>query len=182
MRDVAIEKGSGIASHTASNNGIQGYTMRIGKRLTTFVLLSALWSPALGQQRRPMSEKARQRLEREVRHELVMLPYYGVFDLLAFKLEGEKVVLIGQVTRPTLKSDAERVVSSIEGVEAIDNRIEVLPLSPNDDRIRRATYQAIFSRPGLQRYTLMAVPSIHIIVKNGHVLRNSRDSGLARAG
>jgi hyperosmotically inducible protein len=142
--------------------------MTIRKQLTVLLLL-ILCTSVFAQQRRPMSEKARQRLEREVRHELVMLPYYGVFDLLAFKLEGEKVVLIGQVTRPTLKTDAERVVSSIEGVEAIDNRIEVLPLSPNDDRIRRATYQAIFSRPGLQRYTLMAVPSIHIIVKNGHV-------------
>ncbi len=109
------------------------------------------------------------RLAREVRHELVMLPYYGVFDNLAFKVEGYKVTLLGQVTRPTLKSDAERVVKRIEGVESVDNQIEVLPVSPNDDRIRLAVYRAIYSQSALQRYGLQAVPPIHIIVKNGNV-------------
>lgn len=109
------------------------------------------------------------RIAREVRHELVMLPFYGVFDNLAFRVDGSKVTLFGQVTRPTLKSDAENVVKSVEGVERVENQIEVLPVSPNDDRIRIAVYRAIFSRPGLDRYGFMAVPSIHIIVKNGHV-------------
>jgi hyperosmotically inducible protein len=109
------------------------------------------------------------RLERQVRHELVMLPYYGVFDDLAFKVDGGKVTLLGQVTRPTLKTDAERTVVSIEGVEVVDNQIEVLPLSPNDDRIRLAVYRAIFHDGVLYRYGLMAVPSIHILVRNGHV-------------
>lgn len=98
-----------------------------------------------------------------------MLPYYGVFDNLAYKVDGASVTLIGQVTRPTLKSDAENVVKKIEGVEQVNNEIEVLPPSPNDDRIRRAVYRAIYGNPALERYRLQAVPSMHIIVKNGNV-------------
>jgi hyperosmotically inducible protein len=110
-----------------------------------------------------------EKITKEVRHELVMLPYYGVFDNLAYRVDGAKVTLFGQVTRPTLKDDAERVVKKIEGVERVDNEIEVLPLSPNDDRVRRAVYNAIFRKPTLQRYQMGAVPPIHIIVKNGNV-------------
>jgi len=131
-------------------------------RGTTMVLVAALSLLA-------QSDKARERLIREVRHELVMLPYYGVFDNLAYKVDGYKVTLMGQVTRPTLKTDAERAVKSIEGVESVNNQIEVLPLSPNDDRIRLAVYRTIYSHPTLNRYALMAVPPIHIIVKNGNV-------------
>lgn len=109
------------------------------------------------------------KLEREVRHELVMLPYYGVFDNLAFKVDGSKVTLLGQVTRPTLKSSAEAVVKKLEGVETIDNQIEVLPLSPFDNRIRRAVYRAIYRQSVLSRYAIQAIPPIHIIVKNGNV-------------
>jgi hyperosmotically inducible protein len=128
--------------------------------------------------------RAQERLEREVRHELVMLPYYGVFDNLAFRVEGNKVVLLGEVTRPTLKSDAEGVVKRIEGVESVDNQIEVLPLSPNDDRIRLAVYRAIYRQASLSRYALQAVPPIHIIVKNGNVrlegaVSNEGDKNLA---
>lgn len=115
------------------------------------------------------SARSRQRLEREVHHELVMLPYYGVFDNLAFKIEGYNVTLMGEVTRPTLKTQAEAVVKKIEGVEKIDNQIEVLPLSPNDDRIRLAVYRAVYRQDSLSRYALRAVPPIHIIVKNGNV-------------
>lgn len=115
------------------------------------------------------SQRAAARLEREVRHELLMLPSYGVFDNLAFKIEGYRVTLLGQVTRPTLKDAAARAVKSIEGVESVDNRIEVLPLSPNDDRIRLAVYRAIYGHDALSRYALRAVPPIHIIVKNGNV-------------
>src|SRR5260370_29532125 len=100
------------------------------------------------------------RLVKEVRHELVMLPYYGVFDNLAYRVDGSKVTLFGQVTRPTLKSDAEKVVKKIEGVERVDNTIEVLPLSTNDDRIRLAIYRAVYSQSALQRYQLNAVPPI----------------------
>jgi hyperosmotically inducible periplasmic protein len=123
------------------------------------------------------SPTAQQRLEKEVRHELVMLPFYGVFDNFAFKVDGYKVTLLGQVTRPTLKTDAERVVKGIEGVESVDNQIEVLPLSPNDDRIRLAVYRAIYRHTALSRYALRAVPTIHIIVRNGNVTLEGAVSG-----
>jgi len=112
---------------------------------------------------------AYQRLVKEVRHELVMLPYLGVFDNLEYKVDGSTVTLVGQVTRPTLKSDAENVVKKIEGVEKVNNQIEVLPLSPNDDRIRRAVYMALARSPQLDRYFMQAVAPIRIIVKNGNV-------------
>jgi hyperosmotically inducible protein len=114
-------------------------------------------------------EKGRNRIQREVRHELVMLPFYGVFDNLAYRVDGYTVTLLGQVSRPTLKTDAENVVKKIEGVERVDNKIEVLPLSPNDERIRVAVYRAVYGHSNLNRYALQAVPPIHIIVKNGNV-------------
>jgi hyperosmotically inducible periplasmic protein len=116
-----------------------------------------------------ISNRARARLEREVRNELVMLPYYGVFDNLTYRVEGDSVTLAGQVTRPTLKTDAERAVRDIEGVDRVINNIEALPLSPNDDRLRMATYRAIYGQSALSRYGIQAVPPIHIIVNNGHV-------------
>ncbi|MGA7567754.1 MAG: BON domain-containing protein, partial [Terriglobales bacterium] len=107
---------------------------------------------------------------KEVRHVLVMLPYYGVFDNLGYKVDPDgTVTLIGQVVLPTLKSDAENVVKRVEGVTKVVNNIEVLPVSPNDDRIRRAVYRAIYRNPVLNPYQLRAVPPIHIIVKNGNV-------------
>ena len=109
------------------------------------------------------------RITREVRHELVMLPYYGVFDNLAYRVDGGTVTLLGQVTRPTLKSDAGNAVKRIEGVDKVDNQIQVLPLSPTDDHIRLAVYRAIYGHPGLDRYALQAVPPIHIVVENGKV-------------
>jgi hyperosmotically inducible protein len=114
--------------------------------------------------------RAQERLARQVRHELVMLPFYGVFDNLAYSLQGvDTVTLSGQVTRPTLKSSAENVVKGIEGVGKVINNIEVLPNSPNDDKLRLATYRAIYGRTGLDRYAVRAVPPIHIIVKNGNI-------------
>jgi len=110
------------------------------------------------------------RIARQVRHELLMLPYYGVFDDLAFRVEGDTVILLGKVTRPTLKSDAERAVKHIEGVNRVVNDIEVLPPSPMDDRIRMAEYRATYGDPALStRYGFRSVPPIHIIVDNGHV-------------
>jgi hyperosmotically inducible protein len=110
-------------------------------------------------------------ITKEVRHELVMLPYYNVFDNLSFKVDpGGVVTLLGQVTNPTLKSDAGNVVKRVEGVTAVNNQIEVLPLSPNDNQIRRAVARAIYGNPALSdRYGFQAMPSIHILVKNGHV-------------
>ena len=124
--------------------------------------------PSFAQQNQP-SDKAVQRIQREVRHELLMLPYLGVFDNLAYKVDGYNVTLYGQVTRPTLKSDAENVVKKIEGVEKVDNQIEVLPPSPADDRIRRQLYRAIYGYPSLQKYSLGVQQPIRIIVKNGNV-------------
>lgn len=114
-------------------------------------------------------DRGQQRLIRQVRHELVMLPWYGVFDNFTYRVDGSTVTLMGQVTRPTLKSSAENVVKDIEGVERVVNDIKVLPLSPNDDRIRIATYRAIYGQTALNRYSLQAVPPIHIIVENGNV-------------
>jgi hyperosmotically inducible protein len=111
-----------------------------------------------------------QRLMKEVRHELVMLPNLNVFDNLAFRIDGNTVTLLGHVTRPTLKSDAENVVKRIEGVEKVNNQIEVLPLSPNDDRIRRDVYLALVRQAQLQKYFMQAVPPVRIIVKNGNVI------------
>lgn len=117
-----------------------------------------------------LSPRALERITKEVRHELVMLPFYGVFDNLAYKVDPDGTVeLYGQVTRPTLKTDAERAVKNIEGVTRVVNNIEVLPPSPNDDRIRRDVYRAIYGNDVLSQYQLRAVPPIHIIVKNGNV-------------
>jgi hyperosmotically inducible protein len=116
------------------------------------------------------NDKGVDRIIKEVRHELVTLPYYNVFDDLAYKVDGGSVTLFGYVTQPTLKTDAERAVRKIEGVTNVVNNIEVLPLSPNDERIRREVYRAIYSQPGLDLYSLRAVPTIHIIVKNGNVI------------
>lgn len=117
-----------------------------------------------------LSQKGVDRIVKEVHHELVMLPFYGVFDNLAYKVDPDgTVTLLGQVDRPTLKSDAENVVKRIEGVEKVVNSIEVLPVSGMDDRIRLATYRAIYGNSTLSQYQLRAVPPIHIIVKNGHV-------------
>ncbi|MSV35732.1 MAG: BON domain-containing protein [Bryobacterales bacterium] len=136
--------------------------------LVAVVLLGANYGVAAENNRSPF-ERSQNRLEKEVRHELVMLPFYGVFDNFEYKMEGNTVTLMGQVTRPTLKSDAEAVVKKIEGLERVNNQIEVLPVSPNDDRIRIAVYQVIYGSQSLNRYALRAVPTIHIIVKGGHV-------------
>jgi len=141
------------------------------KSLWFAVLVSALSFSVMAQSNREtLSPKAIQRITKEVRHELVMLPFYGVFDNLAYKVDPDgTVTLLGQVSRPTLKSDAENVVKRIEGVEKVVNNLEVLPTSINDDNIRRAVYRAIYGNSVLAPYQLRAVPPIHIIVKNGHV-------------
>ena len=136
----------------------------ISKRtLLTFALVVALAVP--------MAATAQELsgLARQVRHELVMLPYYNAFDWLQFKVDGTKVTLMGEVTQPTLKASAERVVKRIEGVSEVVNEIEVLPVSPNDDRIRLAVYRAIYYHPTFTRYAIRSVGPIHIIVKNGDV-------------
>jgi hyperosmotically inducible protein len=110
------------------------------------------------------------RIAQRVRHELLMLPYYTVFDDLAFRVDGSTVTLLGAVTNPVLRSDAENVVKRIEGVTDVVNEIKVLPLSPMDWQIRKAELRAIYGDPQIgDRYGHQALPSIHIIVENGHV-------------
>ncbi len=110
------------------------------------------------------------RIVQEVRHQLVMLPYYTVFDDLGYRVNGSTVTLEGAVTNPVLKSDAENVVKRVEGVTNVVNDIEVLPLSPNDWQIRRAVARTIYGDPQIgDRYGNQALPSIHILVKNGNV-------------
>jgi hyperosmotically inducible protein len=109
------------------------------------------------------------RLTREVRHRLLMLPWLSVFDNLKFAVQGNTVILQGEVVNPATKSDADGAVKHIEGVEKVDNRIEVLPPSSMDDQIRRRTYYAIYGSAPFFQYSQAAVPSIHIIVKNGRV-------------
>jgi hyperosmotically inducible protein len=126
-----------------------------------------------------------QHVLKEVRHELVMLPYVNVFDNLEYRVDDGTVTLMGQVTQPAIKSDAENVVKHIEGVEKVVNEIEVLPLSPNDDQIRRAVYLTLVRQPQLQIYFMQALPPIRIIVKNGNltltgVVANKGDSDIAK--
>ena len=138
--------------------------------MVLFAALFALSIVAAAQdaQREP-SAHAQERIVREVRHELLMLPYFGVFDNIAYKVDGYNVTLMGQVVRPTLKSDAENVVKRIEGVEKVDNQIEVLPPSPMDDRLRIRLYHAIYGYPPLEKYAFGVQKPIRIIVKNGHL-------------
>jgi hyperosmotically inducible protein len=126
-----------------------------------------------------------QSLNKQVRHALVMVPWYGVFDNIEYTVNGTEVVLSGQVVQPVTKFDAEKSVKHVEGVTYVMNNITVLPLSRFDDQIRRAEYRAIFSQSGLARYSMGANPSIHIIVSNGHVtltgfVTNQMDYNIAR--
>jgi hyperosmotically inducible protein len=109
------------------------------------------------------------RISREVMHELLMDPYYSVFDNLAYRVDGNTVTLMGSVVNQRVKDDAVASVKKIEGVDKVNDQIDVLPPSPMDDQIRRAAYRAIFGADGLSRYSMGAVPPIHIIVKNGHM-------------
>ena len=151
--------------------------------VVVFILLS-LATLGLTQDRDQPSAKSQDRITREVRHELLMLPYFGVFDYIAFKVEGSTVTLLGQVVRPSLKSDAENALKHIEGVEKVDNQIEVLPPSPMDDGLRIRLYREIYGYPALEKYALGVQKPIRIIVKNGRVtlegvVDNDSDKNLA---
>ncbi len=141
------------------------------RNLISLVLLSFALAPSMiaqtefGQSVSPSEA----RIQKEVRHELLMLPYFGVFDYIAFQVKGDTVTLLGEVTRPTLKSDAENAVKHIEGVQRVINNIEVLPPSPMDDQLRLALYRAIYGYPPLEKYALGVQKAIRIIVKNGRV-------------
>jgi hyperosmotically inducible protein len=132
---------------------------------------TALLMVSLGyaQDRAQPTARSQERITKEVRHELLMLPYFGVFDNIAYKVDGGTVTLLGQVVRPSLKSDAENAVKHIEGVDRVDNQIEVLPPSPMDDGLRLQLYRAIYGYPALEKYAMGVQKPIRIIVKNGHV-------------
>ena len=150
--------------------------LKNGMRWGLAVLMLA--APALVQATNPSTPPT---LDQRVHHELAMLPYYNVFDNLEFAVSGDSVMLIGQVTDPVLKSDAGNVVKRIAGVKTVTNAIEVLPVSPMDWQIRRAEVRAIYRYAGLGRYAMGPIPSIHIIVKNGHVtLDGAVDSEMDR--
>lgn len=151
--------------------------------LASLLTLGTLGAAQDAQRDQP-SAKSQERIIKEVRHELLMLPYFGVFDYIAYKVDGTTVTLLGQVVRPSLKSDSENVVKRIEGVEKVDNQIEVLPPSPMDDRIRQRVFRAIYQYSALQKYELGVQKPIRIIVKSGHVtlegvVDNDADKNLA---
>ncbi len=161
------------------------------RKILAFVLPMLLGATALAQTTAlPESRmtlggtESSQRIARETLHQLLMDPYYSVFDNLAFRVDGNTVTLMGQVTDPATKSDAVASVKKIEGVDRVVDNIEVLPPSAMDDGIRRATYRAVYGTDGLFKYSMGAVPSIHIVVKNGHVtlvgvVDNEADKDLA---
>ncbi|HUO17225.1 MAG TPA: BON domain-containing protein [Verrucomicrobiae bacterium] len=152
----------------------------------SIVILSTLLVCAIvsmAQEPQP-SAREQERITKAVRHELLMLPYFGVFDFIAYKVNGYEITLLGQVVRPTLKSDAENAVKHIEGVDKVDNQIEVLPPSPMDDRLRARLFRAIYGYPTFHKYALGVQKPIRIIVKNGRanlegVVDSEADKNLA---
>ncbi|HMF89205.1 MAG TPA: BON domain-containing protein [Candidatus Angelobacter sp.] len=135
--------------------------------LAVFLVVPSLPAPAQKNPQPPA--KFTNRVIRDVRHQILMLPYYSEFDSIGFKVDGYTVTLLGKVTRPSLKGDAENAIKKIEGVERVNNQIEVLPPSPMDDRLRVRLFRAIYGYPSLQRYGVGSNRPIHIIVDRGHV-------------
>lgn len=168
----------------ARTSGLKTFLVLIALVAVTFAMgaskaLSAATAP-------PTNDSAQYEawLTKQVRHDLVTLPWYGVFDNLEYQVHGTEVVLSGQVVDPVTKSDAANTVKRLEGVTRVENNIKVLPLSPADNHIRFAEYRTIYSEPALSRYGMGAIPSIHIIVDNGHVtlegvVDNAADSDVA---
>jgi hyperosmotically inducible protein len=157
--------------------------MKRSLQILVFLLVVIASARFAGAQSEPPSP-AQARIAHEVRHELLMLPYLGVFDNIEYRVDGDTVTLDGAVTRPVLKSDAENVVKHIEGVDRVVNNIEVLPPSPMDDKLRIALFRAIYGFPALEKYALGVQKPIRIIVKNGHVtlegvVDNDTDKNLA---
>jgi hyperosmotically inducible periplasmic protein len=157
---------------------------RILLALLTTLLISSGFALSQDAQRGQPTARSMDRVTKEVRHELLMLPYFGVFDFIAFKVEGTNVTLLGQVVRPSLKSDAENSIKHVEGVEHVDNQIEVLPTSPMDDGLRIRLYRTIYGFPALEKYALGVQKPIRIIVKGGRVslegvVDNEEDKNMA---
>jgi len=136
---------------------------------STGLAIAASTDDASHQSAPSANARLEQRLSSEVRHELNMIPQFTVFDNLAYRVDGGTVTLFGQVRDAIVKDSAEARVKHLEGVERVDNQIEILPASFNDDRIRGRVARAVFNDPRLFNYGIQTVPPIHIIVKNGHV-------------
>ena len=154
------------------------------KLVVVVVILLSLATFGFTQDRDQPSARSQERITREVRHELLMLPYFGVFDYIAFKVDGGTVTLLGEVVRPSIKSDAENSLKHIEGVEKVDNQIDVLPPSSMDDGLRIRLYREIYGYPALEKYALGVQKPIRIIVKSGRVtlegvVDNDSDKNLA---
>jgi hyperosmotically inducible protein len=139
------------------------------RRIFFLLLVAGLPLALCAQTQRPIPPQATERIAQEVRHQLLMLPYYNVFDNLKYSVSGYEVTLSGQVSNPTLKKDAENVVKHIEGVEKVNNQIEVLPLSTMDQELRLRLYRAIYGFAALEKYAMPVIKPIRIIVKNGNV-------------
>jgi len=141
--------------------------------LLTAVLLLSLFAVNFAQAQRGPAPRGtasfEQWLSQEVNHQILLLPWYSVFDYVQYKVNDSEVTLLGQVVSDVMKRDAENNIKRIEGVTKVTNNIEILPASQMDDRIRRATFGVLSGDPALGIYRLSLVHSIHIIVKGGHV-------------
>jgi hyperosmotically inducible protein len=170
VRDILLVCGEIIAEVSAQYDLGEG-GLHMNRRIIASLVLLVPWTLLVAATQAPKAvpERAEERIQQEVRHQILMLPFYTVFDNITYKVEGYAVTLMGQVTRPSLKTDSENVVKRIEGVEKVDNQIEVLPNSNMDDRLRLELYRAVYGYPALQRYDLPVIKPIRIIVKNGNV-------------
>jgi hyperosmotically inducible protein len=172
---VREAKQSGPAWRAFANLEHMGFSFcrMITRLLAASLLLAApmvrAQRPAVGKAAPAAKQAEESQVSREIRHQLVVLPYYSVFDYIRFTLDGDKVTLSGYVLRPTLRASAEASVKSLEGVSSVRNLIEVLPKSPADDESRRAVYRAVFEDSALQRYAASEVPAVHIILRNGEL-------------
>jgi hyperosmotically inducible protein len=178
VREITVYSLSPDAKKASMDEGAEwnreadAKTLRPGEYLRSRIMASS------GQQ------SLNPRVANQIRKEIVTLPFYSIWDHVEFKLNGDEVTLMGSVYRPSMKKSVERVVENVEGVQAVNNQLDVQPTSPNDDRIRRAAYQAIYGHTALQDYQLRAVPPIHIIVENGKltlegVVQNEMDKNIA---
>lgn len=141
-------------------------------KLRTLVLCAGMMASAFSfatAQSAVSSDPGTERITKAVRHELNMIPYVNAFDYMAFTVDDNTVTLTGDVTNPVIKSEAANVLKRIEGVERVDNQIQVLPLSPMDEGLRVRLFRTIYGYPSLQKYEMGVNKPIRIIVENGHV-------------
>lgn len=141
----------------------------LGSAVMTVALLSAAGIAAASAGQTAAAPGSDEAVAKQVRHEIVMYPHYTIWDDINLRVNHGNVELTGEVNQPYKKSDLAKIVQHVPGVTSVTNQLEVLPLSPMDDRLRLRVARAIYSYPALSRYSQGALPSIHIIVDNGHV-------------